>query len=412
VFPVGETATGGGKRGVATAAAAVLSHDVDTWFTSKEREIVNWVFRIGAPVSWAVTDHTTFRVHGFSLFADGHLWRLHWLLANGRYDRQDVEHMQEVVARNAAHRDRHRAGQTALREALLGRDHPYAQDSAATLASNLAELRPPDLERFRDTYYRANGATLILVGNFDPEAMMKTVTELFGPWPSEPPPALAPIPPMHPDPGPTWIAATDPQAVQVRITYAFAATSPRASRGARRVVTEMVRDRVEQVRSRLGASYGIGTGYDVTAAGDVLEVDGLVNAGRAGEAMRQLQADLGGLRAGDAALAADFVRGRRAALTRALADPARSSTAADRLERVAASQLPNDAIETLPAEIAATTLDAARAVIAQDLQAARMVVVLDGRPQDTAAAFAAAGVTQFQTVAEEPAATHPEPAPR
>jgi hypothetical protein len=29
-----------------------------------------------------------------------------------------------------------------------------------------------------------------------------------------------------------------------------------------------------------------------------------------------------------------------------------------------------------------------------------MVLVLGGRPQDTAAAFAAAGVTRFQTVAE------------
>jgi zinc protease len=315
-----------------------------------------------------------------------------------------VERLQEVVARDAAHRDRHRAGRRALREALFGRDHPYAQGSAAALANNAGSLSPPDLERFRDTYYRANGATLILVGNFDPEAMMKSVTELFGAWPSEPSPALAPVPPMHPARGPTWIADADPEAVQVRVSYAFAATSPRASRGARRVVAEMIRDRVEQVRSRLGASYGIDARYDIGEAGDILEVDGLVNAGRAGFAVRQLEADLEGLRAGDAALAADFVRARRAALLRALGDPGRSSTAADRLEAVAANHLPIDAVETLPAEIAATTLDAARAVIAQDLQAERMVMMLGGRPQDTAAAFAAAGVTRFQTVADEPAA--------
>jgi hypothetical protein len=130
-----------------------------------------------------------------------------------------------------------------------------------------------------------------------------------------------------------------------------------------------------------------------------------VDAGRAGEAVRQIEADLGGLRTGDAALAADFVRARRAALVRALGDPGRSGLAADRLEAVAANHLPLDAVETLPAEIAATTLDTARAVIAQDLQATRMVLMLGGRPQDTAAAFAAAGMTQFQTVAEEPAAT-------
>lgn len=100
---------------------------------------------------------------------------------------------------------------------------------------------------------------------------------------------------------------------------------------------------------------------------------GRVDAGRPGEAVRQIEADLDGLRTSDAEFAADFVRARRAAPVRALGDPVRTSVAADRLEAVVASQLPIDAVETLPAEVASTTLDAARAVIAQDLQAGRMV---------------------------------------
>ena len=64
-----------------------------------------------------------------------------------------------------------------------------------------------------------------------------------------------------------------------------------------------------------------------------LAVDGMVDARRAGEVLRQMQTDLDGLRIGDAALAADFVRARRTALAAALADPIRSSTAADRLLR-------------------------------------------------------------------------------
>jgi hypothetical protein len=47
-----------------------------------------------------------------------------------------------------------------------------------------------------------------------------------------------------------------------------------------------------------------------------------------------------------------------------------------------------DTGSTLPAAIAATTLAAARRVIAQDLQPGRMVVVLSGRPADNDAAFA------------------------
>jgi hypothetical protein len=189
-----------------------------------------------------------------------------------------------------------------------------------------------------------------------------------------------------------------------RVSLGFVATSPRAARGARRVVAEMVRDRVAQVRSRLGASYGVEAGYGTGVEADLLEVGGLVDAGRAGEAVRQIEADLDGLRTGDAAFAADFVRARRAALVRALGDPVRTSVAADRLEAAVADHLLIDAVGTLSAEIAATTVDAARAVIAQDLQAARMVLMLGGRQQEVTAAFAAAGVTRFETVREQPPA--------
>lgn len=409
VFPVGEADTGGGEPGVAIAAAELLSHNYRASFTPAERQTMEWVVGLGAPVESAVSDHTTFRVHGFSARADAHLWRLHWLLANGVYERIDVDRMHQLAAHDAAHRDHARAGRRAMAEALFGRDHPYVQDRLSALASNA--LRPEDLERFHDAYYRANGATLILAGRFDPDAMMKQVTELFGPWPSEPPPALAPIPPIRPTAGPTWIADVDPEAVQVRVSLGFAATSPRTARGARLVVAEMIRDRVEQVRSRLGASYGIQAGYGIgltglppSAAGDLLEIDGKVDAARAGEAVRTIETDLDGLRTGDAAFAADFVRARRAALVQALGDPVRTSAAAYRLEAVIANHLPLDAVDTLPAEIAAATVDAARAVISQDLQAERMVLMLGGRQEDVAAAFAAAGVTRFDTVTEQPAA--------
>jgi zinc protease len=99
------------------------------------------------------------------------------------------------------------------------------------MASNAGSLRLDDLERFRDTYYRANGATLILVGRFDPEATMKLVTELFGEWPSESPPAPTPLPPLRPAAGPTWIADVDPEAVQVGSSWG----SPRPRRGRRAV---------------------------------------------------------------------------------------------------------------------------------------------------------------------------------
>jgi zinc protease len=406
VFPVGETSAGVDQAVTAQAAAELLDHDRRRGYSLGDFLTLQWVFGLGARLSTEVNDHTTvFEVRGSSLFADWHIWRLYWLLDNGMYDYAGVMRVRERASRAARKAGRHDEGRgrrRALRESLFGRDHPYAQDTHEL--AKLAALDIDDLYRFRDTYYRAQGATLIVVGNFNPTVVKRTVTELFGAWPKGSPPAAVPVPAMHPAAGPTWIAHADPKASQIRITFDFAATSPRmASRGVRAVVAAMVDDRLEQARTRLGASYGIETGYQLTDAGDLIEVDGKVDADRAGEVVRQMQADLEGLRAGDAMLAADFVRARRAALARALADPIKSSTAADRLEAAAGNQLPIDAAQTLPAEIARVTLAEARQVIAQDLKPERMLVLLSGRPADTAAALAAAGVTRFRSVTDDPA---------
>ncbi|HEY0477494.1 MAG TPA: insulinase family protein [Kofleriaceae bacterium] len=396
VFPIGDFNVGPGRADLADAAAELLTHDFARGYTIQEYATIDWVMRLGARMSAEVDESTTFAVRGTSTFADWHLWRLHWLLENGTYPYVEVTQANEAAARRALHPSFRRSWWRALREAVYGREHPYAR---ATDRAGPPDVDGDDLEAFREAHYRASGATLILVGKFDPGAMRRTVTELFGAWSAEPPPPPQPIPAMHPAAGPTWIAHTDPDAAQVRITLVFAATSPRMpARGARTVVAEMVRSRLDQVRTRLGASYGIQTSYQWSEAGDIVYIDGYVDADRAGEVLGRMQADLEGLRAGDDAFAADFVRARRTTLGRALAAPMMSSTVADHLEVAVSHHLPLDAAAALPGAIAQTTLAAARDVIAADLRPERMVVLLSGRPAATAAALQAAGVTRFQTV--------------
>src|SRR5204862_343601 len=94
-----------------------------------------------------------------------------------------------------------------------------------------------------------------IVGKFDAAAMTATVTELFGAWSGDPPPPLAPTPAMRPVAGPRFLAHTDPDAEQVRITVAFATTSPRsAARGARTVLTEMLRGRPSDAGAAFAAA--------------------------------------------------------------------------------------------------------------------------------------------------------------
>ena len=400
IFPVGDFNAGTQGVDLADAAAELLSHNAGRGYGLHDYAMIDWVLRLGARLSAKVDEATTFSVRGSSIFADWHLWRLHWLLENGGYPRDEVKQANEAAARQASHRDAARGWRRALREAVYGKDHPYTRAGARTAPT---ALDSGELEAFRGAHYRANGATLLLVGRFDPAAMVRTVNELFGAWSAAPPPPLVPVPAMHPATGPVAIAHADPDADQVRITLVFAATSPRLQvRGARAVVGEMLRSRLDQVRSRLGASYGIQTSYESGEAGDTIAIDGYVDADRAGEVLRTMQTDLEGLRAGDAAFAADFVRARRTTLGRSLADPMVSHAVADRLEASAIHRLPIDAAATLPGLIANTTPAAVRDVIAADLQPQRLVVLLSGRPAATAAAFKAAGISRFQTV-DDPA---------
>lgn len=397
VFPVGDYNAGPGAARLADAAAELLNHDFMRGYASHDLATLDWVMRLGARLSAEVDETTTFAVRGSSTFADWHLWRLHWLLENGIYAADDIRRANQAAALRANRRDPARVWRRALREAVFGPGHPYARDPDA------AALDGGALETFREAHYRAPGATLILVGRFDAAAMARTVTELFGAWPGDPPPPPAAVPAMQPVAGPTWIAHADPDAAQVRITVVFAATSPRGpARAARAVVSEMLRARLDQVRTRLGASYGLQTSYTWTAAGDTVTIDGYVDADRAGVVLRRIRADLDGLRAGDAGFTADFIRARRTALARTLADPMQSSLVADQLEAAVTHHLAIDAPVTLPAAIAGTMPAAVRDVIAADLQPARMVVVLSGPPDDTAAAFTAAGVPRWTSVGDGP----------
>lgn len=396
VFPVGDVDL---RSPQLPEAAATLLEPHVRMQSLKDHFVVDWVVRLGAQLTSAVDEATTFTVRGSSAFADWHLWRLHLLLENGGYDEADLTKLRADAADRAARRarDTERAWRRAIREALYGADHPYARE--LDLAA-ISALDRGDLQDFREAHYRASGATLIIVGQFDPEKMTKHATELFGAWPGDPPPPAVAVPAMQPARGPVWLAHTDPDAAQVQIALAFAATSARQpSRAARAVVIEMLRRRLEQVRTRLGASYGIDVDFRTTPAGDSVAVEGYIDAARTGEVLRVMQAALDDLRTGDPELAADFVRARRAALARALADPMVAGSVADELEAAVTRQRALDDAAALPAEIAATTLAEARAVIAADLQAARTITLLSGREADVHAAYAAAGIAKFQRVA-------------
>ncbi|MEP6618102.1 MAG: pitrilysin family protein [bacterium] len=78
----------------------------------------------------------------------------------------------------------------AFAAALYGNDNPYGRPLAGTEVS-IASLTRDDLLRFYTTFYRPNNATLLVVGDVQPDDIERRVNVLFGAWTRGEIPAVA-----------------------------------------------------------------------------------------------------------------------------------------------------------------------------------------------------------------------------
>src|SRR4051794_19501448 len=68
--------------------------------------------------------------------------------------------------------------------------HPYNWTPIGTI-EDLEKVTPADAQRFYDTYYQPNNATLIVIGDADEAAVRKLIDQHFGPIPRGPEPVRA-----------------------------------------------------------------------------------------------------------------------------------------------------------------------------------------------------------------------------
>ncbi|MBA3440073.1 MAG: insulinase family protein [Pyrinomonadaceae bacterium] len=64
---------------------------------------------------------------------------------------------------------------------LYGRKHPYGHPLIGDEAS-LGGITEGDVRRFYETYYRPNNAALVVVGDVEPEALVKKLEQIFAGW--------------------------------------------------------------------------------------------------------------------------------------------------------------------------------------------------------------------------------------
>jgi zinc protease len=390
IYPVGTTSDPPGRRGLATLAAAMLEHDAKRAYRMQVYYTLEWVFGLGTTMRTAVDETATiFEARGLAMHADWHVWRLFWLLDLGRYDGDELRAIKARLA-DADDGDRDVRDEL-LRERLFGSGHPYSRLPMS--GADAGKIGGDLLDSFRSTYYRPGGATLIVTGGFDAEAMRAEIEEFFGAMGGAAP-APPEIPAIAPARGPSWIGVRDPKISQPRLTIAFAAQSDHAKdRAARAVLQKMLEDRARVVREGMGATYGVTVGYPPGSGETVLRLDAALDPDKAGKAMRALLDEIAALRDGAAERVEDFVRARRRAYAEALADGAGALDLAGELTSIVHDRLPLDHASRFAEEVGAMTLEEVAALAARDLADRRMVVVLSGRSAVIGKAFAAAEIT-------------------
>ncbi len=398
VYPVGRAHEPRDFYGLATAAAGMLDQDGEGVYAASMRPKLGRALDRGTDLDWGVSETTTtFLARGLAYQGDWHVWRLSWLLDQGRYNQAYLDALHEVarkdLARTAKEKPEIDRDAAAFLARLFGPTHPYATPAPDASASFL-RLRAGDLQAWRAAYYRPRGATLVISGAFDLAAMRKEVEELFGPWSGTARTVPAAIPPFAPAAGPSWLAADDADATQVSLQIGFAASSdPTADAAAREVLEAMLEDALRDVREAMGASYGVHAGYAYGAAGGALLITGTVDERLAPAAAKAVLTAIATLRDGAASQREAFVRARRKAIADAQAQTGGAQAVGRRLAALAARGLPIDFDRAHATAVGQLTPADVAKVAAMDLAAARMVVQIGGRPAIVDGVFAALGAT-------------------
>ena len=369
VFPVGVLDEPASRPGLATMAANILDHDISAIHSERDFVSAFWALGLGTQLDADVSAaSTTFRVGGAARYADWHLWRLFWLLDQGVYDEDALVRLRKSARESE---DDGPSLDTVLARALVGPAAVRSPDAAA-----IQRVSGTELEAFRRAHYLPAGATLVVVGGFDPAAVKSEIDRLWGTWRGKP----ARTPEINVSPKPSAerrLAIDDDDAEQVTIALAFPASTP--DMATRMVVAEMVAGQARSVRSRLGLSYGLRAEYTVLAnAAPAMVVGGEVDPSRAGEAVLALLNVVDELRKDKAAFTRAFVLARRHVLSKVLVRVGDTPQIAGELESLARSGWTRNRVDALASEVANMKPDAAEAALARDLDAARMVTALSG----------------------------------
>ncbi len=366
--------------------------------------------RTGIRISCGSSDDAMFcGTHGVNIYLDVMVKGLERMLIAGEYSQEQIERWQKNTKEEWKLHSTQELNEYVRQvvSAVYGPDHPYTKTAILT-PDAASKIHKDSLDSYRNKHFRAGNATLILVGSFDPKKAESLVRSTFGSMDKG-----TIDKPVDPKPykrtGPVYVGVKkSKEDQQLTVTIAYPAPAGvDGQEGARRVLSEMMNIRAENVRFKRGSTYGlyfarqakIGPSSYMMRGGAV--IGGTMDAERAGESIKAIRDGLDDMRKGDAEFDEDFVRARRKLIGNMLGESTVTQELAARLGFIAQHKLPPNYYNTLLQQIAAVSPAQIRALIKTELDPANEIVVALGDKAHLDKAFSEAGIKDVKIVEPE-----------
>jgi zinc protease len=365
--------------------------------------------RTGIEIGCSSNDDATYcSTSGVNIYLDIMVQGLERIITAGDYTQAQIESWQKALKENFKLKSTQEDFEyyRQVMASLYGPDHPYTKTAFATPES-AAKIHRDSLDSYRRGHFTAGNATLIVVGNFETKYAEKLARDTFGGWSKgtvDKPMTQAP----YKRTGPAFVGVKkSKEDQQVTVTIAYPSTiGIDGQEGARRVLAEMLNIRAEDVRFKLGSTYGLyigreshrGPGAYVLRGGAI--IGGTIDAERAGESVKALRDSFDALRKGEQ-FDEHFVRARRKILSQLTAESTVTTELAMRLGQIELYGLQPGFYNTMLQQVAAVSPAQVRALLARELDPANEVVVMLGDAAHLDKTFAGAGIKDVKLVEPE-----------
>ncbi|MDQ3363848.1 MAG: insulinase family protein [Myxococcota bacterium] len=374
---------------IADAAARFLSLPIDA--DAFARTGINVGCQTG-------TDSTVCATSGVNIYLDIMIKGLERLVMAGAYDQEGIERWQKnakgQLSTKAAQQENEFERQVLT--ALYGADHAYTRTAFAT-AEAVGKVSKDGLESFRDNHYTAGNATVIVVGDFEPKAAERMIRSTFSGWSkgSIHKPVDATVGKRT---GPMYIGVVGKEEPQLNVRIAYPAPAGvDGLEAARQILAEMMQKRVEDVRFKLGSTYGVYAGRSAKKGPSAYQIGGTVDAERAGESVKAMRDGIDKLRTGET-FEVDFVKARRKLVSKLLGESTVTAELAARLGFIATFGLDGNYYNTMLQQIAAASPAQLRALIKTELDPRNEIIVVLGDKPHLDRTFADAGIKDVKLV--------------